>query len=220
VNQAVNPDVGTISITGYAPNIAQSVNRSIAPNAGSVALTGYAPSVAQSAHQTITPNVGALVITGYAPSIVQESASRTVLPGAGSLTITGYAPTVAQSGGQDGFGGVPFFHSEYANTYRRKKAEEESTALTEVRPEQTEPVAKAVESAIVKVAKRIDLTETKAKATLALKAELKRQEIAYEKLYAKQLEEQRNALLVQELQTLIQKDLEEQDEEEAMLLLM
>lgn len=44
--------------------------------------------------------------------------------------------------------------------------------------------------------------------------------MAKAKLNAKQLEEQQNALLVQELQALIQKDLEAQDEEEAMLLLM
>lgn len=44
--------------------------------------------------------------------------------------------------------------------------------------------------------------------------------MAKAKLNAKQLEEQQNALLVQELQALIQKDLAAQDEEEAMLLLM
>lgn len=197
--------VGSASGTSTASAVGTSTNVAVGGASGASTASG----VGAGTVAAIGGATGTSIATGIAPSIAQ---------GVGSAS--GSSTAMAVSADQTGiFGGVPFFHSEYANKYRRKKAEEESTALTEVEP-QTEPLVKAVESAIVKVAKKIDLTETKAKATLALKAELKRQEIAYEKLYAKQLEEQRNALLIQELQDLIQQDLEEQDEEEAMLLLM
>lgn len=92
---AVDPAVGTIALTGYAPTVAQSTNQSVTPGAGSLVITGYAPTVAQP--QAVNPDAGSLVITGYAPTVTQASASQNILPGVGSLTITGYAPSVAQS---------------------------------------------------------------------------------------------------------------------------
>lgn len=229
--QVVGPGAGSLAITGYAPTVTQAVNQAVNPNVGTVAITGYAPVIAQTANQAISPNVGSLSITGYAPSVVQASASQNILPSVGSLTITGYAPSVAQSG-QTNFGGVPFFHSEYANKYRTKRAEEKEVVVDEtpaVEPTVTaEPDAVEIEDVIGQVAAPSTLSRAKAKAKRELQAELKRQEAAYQKFHAKQLEEQlyqqaeeqRNAQFIQELQMLIQKDLEEQDEEEAMLLLM
>ena len=63
------------------------------PGVGSLTITGYAPTVAQAANQSVLPGVGSLTITGYAPAVAQ-TANQSVLPGVGSLTITGYAPTV------------------------------------------------------------------------------------------------------------------------------
>lgn len=87
---AVNPGVGTVAITGYAPSIAQPQTAS--PGVGTVTLTGYAPAVTQGTN--VAPGVGSLTITGYAPSIAQP---QTAAPGAGSLALTGYAPSVVQN---------------------------------------------------------------------------------------------------------------------------
>lgn len=122
-NTAVDPGVGSLSITGYAPVVqqiapgvsssyvvrgSQSVNAwnyvlstavQITPGSGSITFTGYSPSVAQSANQSILPAAGSLTITGYAPTLTQ-TANQSVLPSVGSLAITGYAPTLAQSANQ------------------------------------------------------------------------------------------------------------------------
>lgn len=116
-HQSLAPGAGSLAITGYAPTVAQSSAAGINPGAGALTLTGYAPTVARSAHQAVSPEVGTLVITGYAPSITQESASRNLAPDAGLLVITGYAPTIAQSGQATGmamFGGA----GGYAETRR------------------------------------------------------------------------------------------------------
>lgn len=97
-NTQVTVGVGNLTLTGYAPSIAQSANQSVLPLSGSLSLTGYAPSIAQSANQAVSPSVGSLTITGYAPSVVQAGGSISVTPDTGFLTITGYAPDVVQSG--------------------------------------------------------------------------------------------------------------------------
>lgn len=99
-NTAINPSVGSLALTGYAPTIAQTANQSLTPSTGTLAITGYAPTITQP--QAITPGVGSLTITGYAPTVVQASASISVSPDVGVLTITGYAPTVTQSGAGGG----------------------------------------------------------------------------------------------------------------------
>lgn len=97
-NTPINPGVGQIVITGYAPTIGQS--RSVEPGVGQIAITGYAPDIGQS--HSVEPSTGQIVITGYAPDIAQ-SVSGNVVPGVGNIVITGYAPTIAQSGGQSGW---------------------------------------------------------------------------------------------------------------------
>lgn len=91
---AVNPAVGTLALTGYAPTLAQTRNQFIAPGVGSLAITGYAPTIRQP--QAIAPDVGTLTLTGYAPTITQ-AANQDIRPGVGSLALSGYAPTVAQT---------------------------------------------------------------------------------------------------------------------------
>lgn len=93
----VNPGVGTIAITGYAPSIAQTANQAITPNVGNIVITGYAPTISQP--QAVNPGVGSLTITGYAPTVTQN-VDVPVNPGVGTIAITGYAPTVAQTANQ------------------------------------------------------------------------------------------------------------------------
>ena len=90
----VNPDVGTVAITGYAPSIAQP--QTAAPGVGTVTITGYAPSVSQAANQSVSPGVGTVSITGYAPDVQIAAASQNITAGAGLISITGYAPQVTQ----------------------------------------------------------------------------------------------------------------------------
>ena len=99
----VTPDVGSISITGLAPTIAQPKN--VTPAVGSIAITGYAPSVARTENQAVVPGVGSITITGYAPTVVQTSPSQNITPDVGSITITGYAPTVTQTRATQSEGG-------------------------------------------------------------------------------------------------------------------
>lgn len=69
-------------------------NASVEPGVGALTITGYAPTVTAEQFATVEPGVGALVVTGFAPTIT-ATASPTVEPGVGALTITGYAPTVS-----------------------------------------------------------------------------------------------------------------------------
>ena len=92
--QTAAPSVGTLTITGFAPSVVQ--NTAVAPGAGALTITGFAPTVSQSANQAVNPGVGALAITGYAPT-VSQSANQALEAGAGLLTITGFAPTVVQA---------------------------------------------------------------------------------------------------------------------------
>lgn len=94
----VNPGVGTLSLTGYIPSVAQSANQSLTPGAGSISITGYAPSISQP--QAITAGAGALTLTGYAPTVTQGITTN-IVPGAGALNLTGYAPSIAQSANQN-----------------------------------------------------------------------------------------------------------------------
>lgn len=93
---SLTPGVGSITITGYAPSVAQSNFVSLTPGAGSVAITGYAPAVTRGTTTSVLPGVGSIAFTGYAPTVTQSGATN-VTPGAGSLSLTGYAPTVAQT---------------------------------------------------------------------------------------------------------------------------
>jgi hypothetical protein len=98
INTPVNPDVGTISISGYAPTVTRTAHTSISPAVGSISLVGYAPEVQQLAGSIISPGAGTINITGYAPAIT-KTANLEIVPGVGGLVLTGYAPTVNQAAG-------------------------------------------------------------------------------------------------------------------------
>jgi hypothetical protein len=84
----VNPGTGALVFTGFAPVI--SSGPTITPGTGELVLTGFAPTIGLPV--TITPGTGELAITGFAPSIT--TASVTVTPGTGELVLTGFAPTI------------------------------------------------------------------------------------------------------------------------------
>lgn len=95
----VNPGAGALTLTGYAPTIAQTITTNVTPGVGSLTLTGYAPSVSQSVVTNVVPQAGALTLTGFAPSVTR-TANVSVSPGAGSLALIGYAPTVTRTANQ------------------------------------------------------------------------------------------------------------------------
>lgn len=95
-NTPVNPAAGALTITSYAPSVAQSANQSIAPGAGGLAFTGFAPSMVRTAGASVLPGAGALGLTGYPPAVTQTQNIALTL-GAAQLAVTGYAPTVAQT---------------------------------------------------------------------------------------------------------------------------
>jgi hypothetical protein len=101
----VNPGAGALSLSGYAPQVGQSLNVAIAPGAGTLAFTGYAPAVTRSASTNVQPSAGTLALSGYAPGIAQTQ-NRSVAPGVGSLALTGYAPAVVRTSSQAAQPGV------------------------------------------------------------------------------------------------------------------
>ena len=141
-NRALTAGVGNIAITGYAPTISQPV--AVAPGAGAIALTGYAPTVAQPI--AVAPGVGSIALTGYAPAVTQPHA---VAPGAGSLAITGYAPTLAQTANQALTPGAgPVALTGYAPTVSQSAAGTVqpgvgSIAITGYAPAISQPIAVA-----------------------------------------------------------------------------
>lgn len=83
----VNPDLGALTLTGFAPAIGLPVTA--APGVGALTLTGFAPTVGLPV--TVNPATGALTLTGFAPTI---GLPVTVAPGLGQLVLTGFAPTI------------------------------------------------------------------------------------------------------------------------------
>lgn len=116
---AINPGVGSISLTGLAPVVARGTNTYIYPDVGQLVLkngafdTNYGsatygdptyelmdfsgitvPTINQTLNVFAGPLSGVLGLTGYAPTIGQSNLVSTI--GVGALTITGYAPIVQQ----------------------------------------------------------------------------------------------------------------------------
>lgn len=73
------------------------VNVTVTPERGLLTLTGFEPSVA--ANASASPGVGSLVLAGFEPDVTAGSGAVdvTVTPDTGALVITGYAPTVTTS---------------------------------------------------------------------------------------------------------------------------
>jgi hypothetical protein len=105
---AVNPNVGSLSITGYAPVLTRSTN--IVPTNGAISITGYTPTIAQPI--AISPTNGTVSLTGYAPTIAKPIA---VNPANGAITLTGYAPAISQPVGINPANGTVSF-TGYAPT--------------------------------------------------------------------------------------------------------
>lgn len=107
VNNALTPDRGLLTLTGFAPAVVASAL--LALGVGSLSLTGFAPTVTAGSdpvNVTVTPGAGALVLQGYAPTVtVPVNASVTTALGA--LNLTGYAPTVSGDAPQVVGGGGP-----------------------------------------------------------------------------------------------------------------
>lgn len=98
---AVAAGVGSLTITGHAPTVEQVSG--VQPGVGTLTLSGYAPTVTQSEAQAVFPGAGTLAFVGYAPTISQDAAPGNIFPPAGTVTITGHAPTVAQTGAGGGY---------------------------------------------------------------------------------------------------------------------
>lgn len=89
-NTPIDPDVGLLTITGFAPTVTQP--KSADPDVGALTITGFAPTVVQT-HQAL-PDVGLLTLQGFAPAVTQSTNGQ---PGPGILTLLGLAPAVTQS---------------------------------------------------------------------------------------------------------------------------
>lgn len=82
----INPGAGTITITGYAPAVAQTGGASLTPGAGSLSITGYAPTIARTTLGTIvTPvlknNTGTVLAneTGVVVNVYHSTTGALVL---------------------------------------------------------------------------------------------------------------------------------------------
>ena len=95
-NVTLTPGVVALTLTGFSPTVTQTAGVTLTPGTAALTLTGYAPTVAQTANVTLTPNVLALTLTGYAPTVGQTTGLN-LIPDTVALTATGYAPTVAQT---------------------------------------------------------------------------------------------------------------------------
>ena len=210
----VNPGVGALTITGFAPTLAQTANQGIAPSAGSIVITGFAPAIAQTASQSIAPAHGAIAITGFAPTVTQEAPSPNLSPGPGTLTIVGYAPTVSQTG-QQASGG--FFEIPQVRRHRSVKEERERLGII---PREVKQVIKAIARASVVAEK----TDTQAESILARR--LEQQDIEAKAKYAEFMRQERERLRTQAIARALQikrrqKQLaDEEDDREAEMLLM
>lgn len=118
-NTAINPGVGSITLSGKVPVLARQTNTNIYPDVGQLIIkngpfqTGYGnptygdptyensdfsgltlPTVVQTTNTYVGPLSGVIGLAGYAPGISQTNDVGSI--GLGVLTITGFAPTVQQ----------------------------------------------------------------------------------------------------------------------------
>lgn len=90
---SVSPNAGTLTFAGYEPAVAQPI--AATPAAGTLTLSGAAPALTQTANQSLTPTTGAMALTGQAPNISQPISLQ---PGVGALALNGFAPSITQGG--------------------------------------------------------------------------------------------------------------------------
>lgn len=118
-NTPVNPGTAAISLTGYAPTVAQTASQGVTPAPAALTLTGYAPTVTRTESLTVAPAPGQIVLTGFAPTVAQVAGSQVLTPAPAMLTMTGFAPSVTQSGQQTGGGGIAWLNA-YDQMHRRR----------------------------------------------------------------------------------------------------
>jgi len=97
----LTPGVDALTLTGFAPTVAQTTNQSLTPGVDALTLTGFAPTVAQTANVALTPGVDALTLTGFAPTVTQTT-PVVLTPGTAVLTLGIYAPDLVQTGASAG----------------------------------------------------------------------------------------------------------------------
>lgn len=88
--QQINPGVGVLTLLGPVPLVAQPTFAD--PGSGDLTLTGPPPLIEQT-HQAL-PGVGSIILLGAPPTIFRDTNGD---PEPGILTLTGPAPTVVQS---------------------------------------------------------------------------------------------------------------------------
>lgn len=96
----------------------------VTPGVGSLTLTGLLTTVTAEQNATLTPGAGALVLTGLAAT-VSATSNISVTPETGALVLTGYAPTVSTGAVQEeiqtrSLGG---FDPHYYKKRKKKKPE-------------------------------------------------------------------------------------------------
>jgi hypothetical protein len=87
----VTPGVGTVVISGQAPDIRARLDKRVSPGVGTVLISGSAPTVLTQVVVGDSPGAGALLVAGAAPTLVIRL-NRTESPGAGTIHLFGMAP--------------------------------------------------------------------------------------------------------------------------------
>lgn len=202
----ISPGVASLTITGYAPTIAQTASQTISPSTASLAITGYAPTIAQSANQAISPGAANLVITGYPPTVEQAAGSQNIAPGAASLVISGYPPTIQQASA----GGFSGGFAEVPQVRRSKSVQQEREDLG--------IIPRRVQKVIAEVAKRsVTMIKTDEQAEGLLKSALKDKEIPQNEQFIASFNAQRDRMLQRDIgRSLLIRQRQQQIEREAM----
>lgn len=66
----VDPDVGSIVITGLAPAVTVTTGETVAPDVGAIVITGLAPTITVTANVVCEPGCGSIVCDGLAPTCI------------------------------------------------------------------------------------------------------------------------------------------------------
>ena len=79
----VNPSVGQVIVTGFAPAITVTNNKRVAPSVGAVTVTGFAPTVTVTQNFLAQPQTGTIGITGNSPVLSGVQSAVDTHDGAG-----------------------------------------------------------------------------------------------------------------------------------------
>jgi hypothetical protein len=87
----VTPGVGTVLVSGQAPDIRARLDKRVSPGVGTVLISGLAPTVLTQVVVGDSPGAGTLLVAGAAPTLVIRL-NKTENPGAGTIHLFGMAP--------------------------------------------------------------------------------------------------------------------------------